>query len=47
MFLFSKYQKTLKKYTRYNNGFTVIEMLISAGIIAFLTTIFLVNYHGV
>ncbi|MBU1062695.1 hypothetical protein KJ700_00810, partial [Patescibacteria group bacterium] len=46
-FLFSKYQKTLKKYTRYNNGFTVIEMLISAGIIAFLTTIFLVNYHGV
>ncbi|MEK7557887.1 MAG: hypothetical protein AAB530_01615 [Patescibacteria group bacterium] len=47
MFLFSKYQKTLKKYTRYNHGFTVIEMLISVGIIVFLTTIFLVNYHDV
>lgn len=30
-----------------SEGFTVIEMLISAGIVVFLTVIFLANYHSI
>lgn len=37
----------MKKKFLKNQGFTVIEMLISAGIVVFLTVIFLANYHSI
>jgi prepilin-type N-terminal cleavage/methylation domain-containing protein len=47
----SKVNKNEKKYfklqiTNYQNGFTLVELLVSVFIIAMITGIFLVNYHS-
>lgn len=46
MLLHSQQYKILKKHFRSNHGFTMIEMIVSVGIIALLSAIFLANYHG-
>ncbi|MFH1233131.1 MAG: prepilin-type N-terminal cleavage/methylation domain-containing protein [Patescibacteria group bacterium] len=46
MLLYSQQYKILKKHFCLNYGFTMIELIVSVGIIASLIAIFLANYHG-
>ncbi|MEK7203408.1 MAG: prepilin-type N-terminal cleavage/methylation domain-containing protein [Patescibacteria group bacterium] len=46
MRLYSQQRENFKKYFCFNLGFTMIEMVVSVGIISLLSAIFLANYHG-